>query len=328
MGRRVALALRDDHDVVLVGCTRRPEPIAGVRCVVGAVPNDVEVNAAVVATRSNEQLRRCKVLIDAGIDVVSTAGNVDIVERLWALGPQAASHGATLVVGAAYSPGLSGLLAGWLIGSFVEVFDVEFARFGTGGPACAREHHRAAKITGRSVVDGELRRTRPGTGRTLVWFPGDAGGADCYHGAHSDPFLLHQAAPEIPRILARMAATRRDRLTAWLPMLRRPHPEGLVGALTVEVRGRSSDGGIEHRVVGATAPQATGAAVVAALMVNQMVAGALRVGVQSVYDVADPGAVLGAGEVDLGLSTYDGSRISFEADSPIQVARPWQFGGK
>jgi hypothetical protein len=35
-----------------------------------------------------------------------------------------------------------------------------------------------------------------------------------------------------------MAASRRDRLTARLPMLRRPHPEGAVGAVRVEVRGR------------------------------------------------------------------------------------------
>jgi hypothetical protein len=34
-----------------------------------------------------------------------------------------------------------------------------------------------------------------------------------------------------------VAATRRDRLTARLPMLRRPHPEGTIGALRVEVRG-------------------------------------------------------------------------------------------
>jgi hypothetical protein len=34
-----------------------------------------------------------------------------------------------------------------------------------------------------------------------------------------------------------VAANRRDRLTTWLPMLRPPHPEGLVGAVRIEVRG-------------------------------------------------------------------------------------------
>ena len=39
------------------------------------------------------------------------------------------------------------------------------------------------------------------------------------------------------RVTARVAASRRDRLTARLPMLRPPHPEGLIGAVRVEVRG-------------------------------------------------------------------------------------------
>ena len=40
----------------------------------------------------------------------------------------------------------------------------------------------------------------------------------------------------------RVAANRRDRFTARLPMLRRPHPEGGVGAVRVEVRGRRGSG--------------------------------------------------------------------------------------
>ncbi len=47
--------------------------------------------------------------------------------------------------------------------------------------------------------------------------------------------------PGIERVTARLAATRRDRFTARLPMLRRPHPEGDVGAVRVEVRGRRGD---------------------------------------------------------------------------------------
>jgi hypothetical protein len=42
----------------------------------------------------------------------------------------------------------------------------------------------------------------------------------------------------VQRVTARVAATRRDRLTGRLPMLRRPHPEGVVGAVRIEVRGR------------------------------------------------------------------------------------------
>lgn len=327
VGRRVAAELARTTEVVLVGASRVPAPIDGVRCVVGTAPSLGEIEAAVVATSAAEQFDRCATLLASGVPVVSTAGNADIVERLWTLGAQAVDRDVPFVVGAAFSPGLSGLIAAWLIASFDVVFEVQLARFGTGGPACAREHHRAAKIGGCEVREGRLARTRAGSGRTLVWFPGEAGGADCYHGGHSDPFLLHQAFPEIPRIQARMAATRRDRLTARIPMLRPPHPEGLVGALTVEVRGRIGTR-IEHRVVGATASQATGAAAIAALMARRAVAGELEVGPQSTGDLADPGRGLSETSADLGLSTYDGSQLSYEADSPIQAARAWRLGRK
>jgi hypothetical protein len=46
------------------------------------------------------------------------------------------------------------------------------------------------------------------------------------------------AFPGVARVTARLAATRRDRLTAGLPMLRPPHAEGRIGGLRVEVRGR------------------------------------------------------------------------------------------
>ena len=46
------------------------------------------------------------------------------------------------------------------------------------------------------------------------------------------------AFPGVVRVTARLAATCRDRLTAGLPMLRRPHAEGRIGGLRVEVRGR------------------------------------------------------------------------------------------
>ena len=53
------------------------------------------------------------------------------------------------------------------------------------------------------------------------------------------------------RVTARLAASRRDRLTAHLPMLRRPHPEGLVGAVRVEVRGRTTARAGRRRARGA-----------------------------------------------------------------------------
>jgi hypothetical protein len=49
--------------------------------------------------------------------------------------------------------------------------------------------------------------------------------------------LLQRAEITLQRITARVSATRRDRLTARLPMLAPPHPEGGIGGLRVEVRG-------------------------------------------------------------------------------------------
>ncbi|MGA0802850.1 MAG: hypothetical protein ACO3Q0_09440, partial [Ilumatobacteraceae bacterium] len=51
--------------------------------------------------------------------------------------------GRSLVVGAAMSPGLSGLLARHLASRFDVVDEIHIAIHGTAGPACAREYHRA-----------------------------------------------------------------------------------------------------------------------------------------------------------------------------------------
>jgi hypothetical protein len=85
---------------------------------------------------------------------------------------------------------------------------------------------------------GAWHRRRAGSGRELCWFPDPVGGQDCYRANLPDAHLLHGAFPDAERITARMGATRRDRLTAGLPMLRKPHPEGTIGAVRVELRGR------------------------------------------------------------------------------------------
>ena len=72
------------------------------------------------------------------------------------------------------------------------------------------------------------------------------------------------AFPGVERVTARLAATRRDRLSAHLPMLRKPHPEGLVGAVRVEVRGRR-DGRSDVLVLGALDRPAVAAGATAAL---------------------------------------------------------------
>ena len=101
-------------------------------------------------------------------------------------------------------------------------------------------------------------------GRELCWFPDPVGAADCDRASLPDALLLVQAFPGVERVTARLAATRRDRLTARLPMLRKPHPEGAVGSVRVEVRGRRGSRR-ETRILGAMDRPAVAAGAVAAL---------------------------------------------------------------
>ena len=125
---------------------------------------------------------------------------------------------------------------------------------------------------------------------------------------------------------ALQAATRRDRLTARLPMLRRPHAEGLVGAVWAEVRGRTREGVVEHRVMASTAPQATAAAAVAAAVARGLVTNtgpsdswALGGWTSHVPDL------LRTLPDDVRLWTYDGAHIAQSGpNAPLQAARKWR----
>ena len=86
---------------------------------------------------------------------------------------------------------------------------------------------------------------------------------------------LRRGPAQATRITARVGANRRDRFTARLPMLRRPHPEGGVGAVRVEVRGRRGQGR-DVTVLGAMDRPGVAAgsvAAVAALWIGESLAG-------------------------------------------------------
>jgi hypothetical protein len=89
-----------------------------------------------------------------------------------------------------------------------------------------------------------------------------------------DALLLVPAFPGVRRVTARVAATRRDRMTAALPMLRPPHPEGEVGAVKVEVRGRRH-GERDAVVLGSIDRPAVAAGAVAAVSVLWALTGRL-----------------------------------------------------
>lgn len=201
--------------------------------------------------------------LEGGAHVVSVSDDVDEVARLLDLDAEARERRRSVVVGAGFAPGLSCLLARHAAADLSCVDEVHVARSGTGGPACARHHHRALGGQAADWRDGVLVHRRAGSGRELCWFPDPVGALDCYRAALPDPWLLRPAFPDAGRITARLSASRRDRVTARLPMLRRPHAEAALGAVRVEVRGRRGQG-VDARILGAIDRPAMAAGAVAA----------------------------------------------------------------
>jgi saccharopine dehydrogenase-like NADP-dependent oxidoreductase len=220
--------------------------------------------ADVTIVAASQSVRRvAEAALAGGSHVVCVSDDPSDVKGLLALDGRARAQERTLAIGAAMAPGLSCVLAAYLRRDFDTVDELHVASAGTGGPACARRHHAALAAIAVDWEDGEWRRRSGGSGRELVWFPEPVGGADCYRASLADPLLLVPAFPGCRRVTSRMEATRRDRLTSWLPMLRPPHPEGLAGAVRVEVRGWL-DGRVETKILGVAIPPAVAAGAVAA----------------------------------------------------------------
>ena len=117
--------------------------------------------------------------------------------------------GVPVVVGTGFAPGLSCVLASYGKTLLEEIEEIHVSKMGTGGPSCALVHHRALSRVSFGWRDDKWYKRFGGSGRELLWFPEPVGPQDCYHAALSDPILLHNAFPEVSRISAKMAATRR-----------------------------------------------------------------------------------------------------------------------
>lgn len=205
--------------------------------------------------------------LSAGVPVVSVSDDPSEVRSLLELDAEAKRRGLSLALGAGMAPGLSCLLAAWAAGTMTETSEVHVATLGTAGPACAKRRHAALREAVEEWREGAWVRKVASSGRELVWFPGQLG-ADCYRVNRPDALLLTRAFPNLRLATARAAASRRDRLTSWLPMLRPPHPEGTVGAVRVEVRGWRG-GAAETAVVGASGrPAVLAGAVMTAVAVR------------------------------------------------------------
>lgn len=191
----------------------------------------------VVLTVPGPQGQLARLALGRGAHVVSVADAPVVMADLLSMDAEARERDRHVAVGAAFCPGLSCVLARHGSVAFDVVDEIHVAKAGTGGPACASQHHRSMSGYGVEWRDGEWSRPPAGSGRSLCLFPEPVGYRDCYRGRLGDPLLLVPAFTGVRRVSARIAATRRDRVTASLPMLRSPHPEGLLGAVRVELRG-------------------------------------------------------------------------------------------
>ena len=250
-----------------------------------------DVELVVIATPTGTQAGLARQAVQAGAAVVATSNATDEVRDLLTLDQEAKRHGRPVLVGAGFMPGLTGLIARHASREFDAVEEIHVAKVGTGGPACARQHHSALSSTGVDWRDGRWTRRLGGSGRELVWFPDPVGGRDCYRAALPDALLLVPHFGGVERVTARQAAGRNDRLTAPLPMLRRPHPEGGLGAVRVELRGRV---GQRRRVVmyGAAERPAIVAGAVAASVALKALTGGLRPGAYGLAGIDDTVAIL------------------------------------
>ena len=227
-----------------------------------------------------------------GAHVVSVSDAIEDCFDLLALHERAVSIDRTVLVGTGFSPGLTCVLARHAAAEFDSVDEIHVAKLGTGGPACARQHHDALRSDGQDWRDGAWVSQRGGSGRELCWFPDPIAGADCYRAALADPVLLHRHFPNATRITARVAATRRDRLTSRMPMLRPPHPEAGAGAIRVEVRGRKS-GMADVVVFGAMDRPSVGAGAVLGGAVGALATGGVaRAGAGGLAEMVEPLAFL------------------------------------
>lgn len=269
---------------------------------------DLEEGDVLVLAAPCRQRLLAQQALEGGAHVVSTSDAIEDVKALLDLDAEARERRRHVVVAAAFSPGFACVLAAHAATRFDHVDEIHVSKVGTGGPACAHQRHRALGEAGADWYDGAWVRRRGSSGRALCWFPDPVRGVDCYRGSLPEPVLLEAAFPGVRRVTARVGANRRDRLTARLPMLRRPHPEGALGALRVEVRGRRGRAHDEY-VLGAVDRPAVAAGTVAALAAAWIADGRLaRHGAGGLAELVEPTPFLAAlAERGVKAAVFEGS---------------------
>ena len=227
-------------------------------------PQNMDADVVVVASPRGTQLEAVKKAISLHRPTVVVSDGLSETVSILNLEKEAFELGVPVVVGTGFAPGLSCVLTAYGKTLLEQTEEIHVSKMGTGGPACALVHHRSLSRMSFGWREDKWDKRLGGSGRELLWFPEPVGPQDCYHAALSDPILLHNAFPEVSRISAKMAATRRDRVTAFFPMLTPPHNEGGIGAIRVELRG-TKNGVQENIVLGVSEHPASAAAAVTAL---------------------------------------------------------------
>ncbi len=227
-------------------------------------PQNMDADVVVVASPRGTQLEAVKKAISLRRPTVVVSDGLSETVSILNLEKEAFELGVPVVVGTGFAPGLSCVLSAYGKTLLEQTEEIHVSKMGTGGPACALVHHRALSRMSFGWREDKWDKRLGGSGRELLWFPEPVGPQDCYHAALSDPILLHNAFPDVSRISAKMAATRRDRFTAFFPMLTPPHNEGGIGAIRVELRG-TKNGVQENIVLGVSEHPASAAAAVTAL---------------------------------------------------------------
>lgn len=258
---------------------------------------------AVVVAHGGSHASTVSAFVGQGIPVVSTGDNLADVLAMLDGHERAVARKVPVVVGAACAPGMSGLLLSHVRRAFESVDEIHSAVHGTGGPLCAHQHHDSLAGTSIGWHDGEWLQQPAGSGRELCWFPDPVGSRDCYRYASPEPVLLQRAEPGLMRITSRVSATRRDRLTARLPMMTPPHSEGGLGGLRVEVRG-VRDGKRHVEIVGIAERVATIAGAVAAHTVVSLLGGNVAPGVHNLGESGLPNADILDGVVASGITLF------------------------
>lgn len=267
----------------------------------------LDADVVVLATPAGTHADLASDAIARGSSVVSMSDSIGDIRDLIELDRSAREAGVSLVAGAGFAPGLTCLLARHAGDMFDDVAEIAVAKAGTGGPACARQHHRAMKETAWDWFGGRWVERGGGSGRDLVWFPPPMGACDSYKAALPSPLLLQRQFPDTDRIVARVTATRRDRLTSRLPMLRPPHDDGGPGAVRVEVRGLIG-GRFETLVYAVAADPSRGAGIVCAGTANAIIDERMPHGAFGLSELDDPVPLLRSLiESGLKIMTFDGT---------------------